>query len=80
MANELRDLVAYGCSPLQALQAATGWAAEAMGWEDIGTLSPDKLADVIAVAGDPLTDIRVMDKVVLVVREGKVVKFKEVSK
>ncbi len=80
MANELRDLVAYGCSPLQALQAATGWAAEAMGWEDIGTLAPDKLADVIAVAGDPLTDIRVMDKVVLVVREGKVVKFEEGSK
>ena len=76
MANELRDLVAYGCSPMQALQAATGWAAEAMDWKEIGTLEPGKLADVIAVAGDPLTDIGVMGEAVLVVREGEVVKNK----
>jgi imidazolonepropionase-like amidohydrolase len=74
MANELRDLVASGCSPMQALQAATGWAAGAMGWEDIGTLAPDKLADVVAVDGDPLADIEAMYKVALVLREGVVVK------
>jgi len=45
-----------------------------MGWEDMGTLEPDKLADVIAVDGDPLADIRTMDSVVLVIREGTVVK------
>jgi imidazolonepropionase-like amidohydrolase len=74
MANELRNLVAYGCSPMQAIQAATGWAAEAMGWEDIGTLAPGKLADLVAVAGDPLTDIEAMRKVAFVVREGVVIR------
>jgi imidazolonepropionase-like amidohydrolase len=57
---------------MQAIQAATGWAAEAMGWEDIGTLAPGKLADLVAVAGDPLADIEAMRKVAFVVREGVV--------
>ncbi len=74
MANELRNLVAYGCSPMQAIQAATGWAAEAMDWEDIGTLADGKLADLVAVAGDPLADIEAMRKVALVVREGTVIR------
>ena len=74
MPDELRWLVEYGCSPMQALRAATVWPARAMGWEDMGTLEPDKLADVIAVDGDPLADIRTMDSVVLVIREGTVVK------
>jgi imidazolonepropionase-like amidohydrolase len=74
MANELCDLVAFGCNPMQALQAATGWAAEAMGWDDIGTLAPEKLADLVAVDGDPLVDIEVMRKVSLVLCEGVVVK------
>jgi imidazolonepropionase-like amidohydrolase len=46
-----------------------------MGWMDIGALGTGKLADVIAVEGDPLTDIRATDKVILVVREGKIVKY-----
>jgi len=70
MAIELKNLVDYGCSPMQAIQAATGWAAEAMNWEDIGTLAPGKLADIIAVKGDPLVDIEIMKKVVLVVQDG----------
>ncbi len=74
MTNELRDLVAVGCRPMQALRAATGWAAEAMGWEDIGTLAPGKLADLVAVDGEPLADIEAMRKVALVLREGVVVK------
>jgi imidazolonepropionase-like amidohydrolase len=72
--DEVRWLVEFGCSPMQAIQAATAWPAKAMGWEDIGTLEPDKLADLIAVDGDPLTDIRAVDRAVLVVRAGKVVK------
>jgi imidazolonepropionase-like amidohydrolase len=55
---------------MQAIQAATGWAAEAMGWEDIGTLAPGKLADLVAVDGDPLAKIEALRKVVLVVQEG----------
>jgi len=74
MPDEMRWLIEYGCSPMQAIQAATLWAAESMGWTDIGALQPGWLADVIAVEGNPLEDIRAMDKVVLVVREGKVVR------
>lgn len=74
MAVELSNMVKYGCNPMQALQAATGWAAEAMGWEEIGTLATGKLADIIAVDGDPLADIEKMRQVSLAVREGVVVK------
>jgi len=74
MPDEMRWLVEYGCTPMQAIQAATLWAAQSMGWTDIGALQPGKLADVIAVEGDPLDDIRAADKVIVVVREGKIVK------
>ena len=73
IADEIRCLVDYGCTPLQALQAATLWPAQAMGWEEIGVLAPGKLADVVAVTGDPLSDIGAADRVVLVVHEGQVV-------
>jgi imidazolonepropionase-like amidohydrolase len=75
MSDEMRWLVEYGCTPMQAIQAATLWAAQSMGWTDIGALQTGKLADVIAVDGNPLADIRTTDKVILVVREGKTVKF-----
>ncbi len=74
LANEICRLVEYGCSPMQALQAATAWPAEVMGWEEIGTLEAGKLADLVAVAGDPLADIRAVKQVPLVVLEGDVVK------
>lgn len=74
MADEMRWLVEYGCTPMQAIQAATLWAAESMDWTDIGALQPGMLADIIAVEGNPLADIRAADKVILVVREGKIVK------
>jgi imidazolonepropionase-like amidohydrolase len=74
VADEMHRLVDYGCSPMQAIQAATAWPAQAMGWTEIGSLSVGKQADVIAVKGDPLTDISVMNDVVLVVHEGKIVK------
>lgn len=74
MADELRWLVDFGCTPMQALQAATSWPAGVMGWGEIGSLEAGKLADVIAVAGDPLADIGAVRDVVLVVHEGVVVK------
>jgi imidazolonepropionase-like amidohydrolase len=57
-AGELPLLVAAGLTPMQAIQAATGWAAEAVGLErEIGTIEKGKRADLIAVAGDPLADV-----------------------
>lgn len=73
IADEIRGLVDYGCTPMQALQAATLWPAQAMGWEEIGVLAPGKQADVVAVSGDPLADIGAVDRVVLVARGGQVV-------
>ena len=73
IADEIRCLVEYGCTPLQALQAATLWPAQAMGWEKIGVLAAGKQADLLAVAGDPLADIGAVDRVVQVVRQGQVV-------
>ena len=63
-------------TPMQALQAATGWAAECLGWEDrLGTVEPGKLADLVVVDGDPLADISVLRdpaRIALVVKDGKI--------
>jgi imidazolonepropionase-like amidohydrolase len=75
-AGELPLLVAAGLTPMQAIQAATGWAAEAVGLErEIGTLEKGKKADLIAVAGDPLADVGVLAdpaRIRLVVKDGAV--------
>ncbi len=73
MPDEIRWLVEYGCTPMQALQAATSWAAEAMGWTEIGAIEEGKLADIIALPGNPLDDISLMDQVFFVLREGQIV-------
>jgi imidazolonepropionase-like amidohydrolase len=60
-AQELQYLVEAGLSPMQALQTATGWAAECLGLErELGTVAPGKLADLIAVDGDPLRNITLL--------------------
>jgi len=74
IANEICWLASSGCTAMQAIQAATASAAEAMGWNDIGTLEAGKAADVIAVPGDPLRDVSLIRQVMLVVCDGKVVK------
>jgi imidazolonepropionase-like amidohydrolase len=67
-------LVREGMTPAQALQSATVRASELLGLEaTIGTLSPGKAADVVAVRGNPLTDIRTMERMLLVVRNGAIV-------
>jgi imidazolonepropionase-like amidohydrolase len=62
-ARELECLVEAGLSPMEALHAATGLAAQCLGWErDVGTVEPGRLADLVAVEGDPLRDITVLQK------------------
>jgi imidazolonepropionase-like amidohydrolase len=60
-ALELQHLVAAGLTPMQALQGATGLAAECLGLErDIGTIEKGKQADLVVVDGDPLADVRLL--------------------
>jgi len=72
--KELERMVQAGMSPEQAIQAATRNAAEHLGkLDDLGTLEPGKLADLIIVDGDPLVDIRMIHNIVVVIKGGKVV-------
>lgn len=72
-ARELAVRVRLGESPMAALVSATRLNAEILGWsERIGTLAPGKLADLVAVDGDPLADIRAMERVVWVMKGGAV--------
>lgn len=62
----------WGVPPMEIIQAATLWPARALRVEDrLGTLGPGMLADVIAVRGDPLTDMRAMRDVEVVVKGGR---------
>ncbi len=73
-AREFEHLAAIGLDPLASLRAATLAAARAVGMpRDIGALSPDRLADVIAVDGNPLQDLRALQRVRFVMKEGKVI-------
>jgi imidazolonepropionase-like amidohydrolase len=73
--KEFEALVRGGMKPLEAVRAATTGGAELLGLSDqIGTVEPGKFADIVAVAGDPLADIRAMSQVVFVMKGGEVVK------
>ena len=73
--RQFAKMVQWGMTPLQAIQAATVNAAKALGREaDVGALVVGRYADLIAVDGDPLKDVRVLEKVAVVVKGGVVVK------
>ncbi len=68
-------MVKYGMTPMQAIQAATSNAADLLGKSDLlGSIKAGKYADVVAVAGNPLQDIRVLEHVKFVMKDGKVYK------
>lgn len=72
--RELELMVEYGMMPQQALAAATTGNARSFGIaERIGSIKPGLLADLVAVRGDPTTDIRALRDVALVVKEGRIV-------
>ncbi len=68
-------MVRYGMAPLEALRSATSVAAELLGWQDrIGSLEAGKLADVVAVEGNPAEDISAMTRVTFVMKNGVIYK------
>ena len=74
-ARELTYMVQYGMSPMAAIQSATAVAARLLGQEaELGTLEPGKLADLIAVRGDPLADVSELQRVSFVMKGGVVYK------
>jgi len=70
--RELSLLVEAGMTPMQAIQSATRVNSELLGWQDeLGTIEPGKLADIIAVPGDPLQDLSVLENVSFVMIGGR---------
>jgi imidazolonepropionase-like amidohydrolase len=68
-------MVKYGMPPMQAIQAATSNAADLLGHSDvIGSIKAGKYADIVAVSGDPLKDISVLERIEFIMKDGKVYK------
>ncbi len=73
--KQFARMVEFGMTPLQAIQAATINAATMLGKDqELGSLEEGKIADIIAVPGNPLDKINVLEQVSLVIKEGKVYK------
>jgi imidazolonepropionase-like amidohydrolase len=73
--GEFRALVKAGMTPMQAIQAGTRVAAECLRWGDrLGTVEAGKLADLVAVDGDPSKDIAAIERVTFVMSGGRIVR------
>lgn len=73
IAQEFAREVEFGMTPMQAIQSATSKAAELLGRKgELGVIAPGALADVVAVSGNPLEDVHVLEKVSFVMKDGAV--------
>ena len=73
-ARQFAWMVKYGMTPLEAIRSATLNAAEALGKDDVGIVEKGRYADLVAVAGDPLADVTLLENVAAVVKGGERVK------
>lgn len=73
-ADEFRLLVSAGMTPQRAIESATREAAKLLGVADLGTVQPGKLADLVAVRGDPLANVEILKQVGFVMKDGVVYK------
>ncbi len=75
IAQEFRRMVELGMSPTDAIRSATSRAAEMLDMQgEVGVIAPGAYADVIAVAGDPLKDVALLEHVGFVMKNGSVFK------
>lgn len=72
--QQFATMVEYGMTPLDAIRAATLNASEALGRDDLGVIEVGRYGDLVAVAGDPLANVRVLENAAVVVKGGTVVK------
>jgi imidazolonepropionase-like amidohydrolase len=73
IAREFARMVEFGMTPMAAIQAATSRAAEMLGMSgDLGVVAPGAYADIVAVPGDPLSDVNALMKVGFVMKDGKI--------
>jgi imidazolonepropionase-like amidohydrolase len=74
-AKQFAKMVEWGMKPIDAIQAATVSAADLLGWANkVGAIEPGHYADIIAVSGDPLSNVRVLESVKFVMKGGTVVR------
>jgi imidazolonepropionase-like amidohydrolase len=74
VAKQLASYVALGMAAIDAIRSATVVAADCLGWSDrVGSLAPGRFADVVAVDGDPLADVTLLERPAMVVKGGRVV-------
>ena len=81
-AREFDTLIEAGLSPMDAIKAGTSVGAELLQWDDmLGSLEPNKLADIIAVPGNPLEDISALESPSFVMKDGRIIvnKFENYS-
>jgi imidazolonepropionase-like amidohydrolase len=73
--KQFAKMVEFGLTPMQAIQAATVNAADLLGWSDrVGSVQPGRYADIVAVSGNPLANIRELERVTFVMKGGVVYK------
>ena len=73
VAQQFQVMVQYGMTPLEAIQAATRNGAEALGRNDVGIIEVGRYGDLVAVDGDPLTDVRTLEKPAAVIKGGELI-------
>ncbi len=73
--KEFEYMVKFGMTPVQAIHTPTSEAAQLMGWQDrVGSVEAGKFADLVAVIGDPATDITELERVKFVMKGAQVFK------
>ena len=72
--RQFAKMVQWGMTPIQAIRAATSSASEALGRSDVGAIEPGRYGDMIAVRGDPLQNVAVLEHVDAVIKGGQLVK------
>jgi imidazolonepropionase-like amidohydrolase len=76
-AKQFAVMVRYGMTPLEAIQSATINAAEALGRSDLGVIEVGRVADIVAVRGNPAQDVTVLEHVAFVMKDGAAVKHEK---